>query len=798
MTLVYLAGAWLLGVAVAAVTGVLWWPAVAATGVAGLVAAALYRRPGLALLGLLACGLFVAGSARYLDHTLPDPGGIAPYNDGAPVRLRALVAEEPETRGQTQRVKLAVREVYDSGEWRDASGGVLLRKARFPRHAYGDVLELQGKLETPPALPDFDYRDYLARQGIVSVMAWPEETRAIETGAGTPALAAIYDARGRLGDALARSLPEPQAGLARGIVLGQRAEIPSDVRDAFNATGMSHLVAISGFHVGLVAALVMAMLAHVIGRRRAAVVALIAIAGYAVLTGASPSVVRAAIMGGLFVVATLAGRPASALTAIMLAAALMAGMHPRVIEDVSFQLSFSAIAGVVYLASPIESWAGDSLRRWGVDPNANWLTATLVEISAVTVAAVAATLPIMALTFERVSVVALVSNLLVVPVFPLIFGSSALTAVAGLVWQPLGETAAWLSWATLTYMIEVARLLNELPVAAVRIEGFDAEHAAVAYIALAVAGWWLARRHGGDKLLQGPERLEAPAAGLRPALALAGALAIAAGVAWWAVIDGGSGRLTVTVLDVGQGDAILIETPAGHNILVDGGPEGDTLMRELGEALPFWERTVHMIALTHPDLDHLAGLIDALERYDVRLVLTTSREPDTVLYDEWRSSIARQQVPMHEASPGDGIELGDGATLRVLAPDDALLLAPKPNDASLVLRLEWQDVSFLLTGDIESDAELALLRTEADVAATVLKVPHHGSSTSTTAPFVRAVDPIVAVVSVGEDNRFDHPAPEVVQRLADTVLLRTDLHGTITLSTDGTHLWVEAEKVAGR
>ncbi|MEX1255910.1 MAG: ComEC/Rec2 family competence protein, partial [Dehalococcoidia bacterium] len=601
MTLAYLAAAWLLGLLAAAVAGEVWWPGVAAMGAAGLAGAVLYRRPQVALLGLACAGIFVAGGARYLDQRPPDePAGIALYNapadstlDAAPVRFRALVADEPEERGRSQRVRLDVREVFDltTDQWAPSSGGVLMRRGLFPTHEYGDVIEVEGELETPPSFPDFDYRDYLARQGVVSTVDYPQ-VRTVATGEGNPAREALYDLRAHLGEALERALPEPHAALAQGMLLGERAAIPQDVTDDMNATGTSHLIAISGYNVNLVAALVIGAFAWLIGRRQAALVALLVIAWYTALSGASPSVVRAAIMGSLFVLATLAGRPNSALTSIALAAALMAGWAPGVVRDVSFQLSFVSVIGIVYLTPALQAWVADALRRVGVEPGEGGVAGGAIEVTATTLAAIAATLPLIALNFGRVSAVAPLANLVMVPAFPVILGASAVTAVAGVVWAPLGQVAGWLAWAPLTFFIESARFFAGVPLASFHIDGFGAGWAAAAYLFLAIGGWALVRRHRRAVLRQaqgdqGSLRVSASLR-LRPAYVVAGGLAVVAAMVWWAALPssalfaGSNERLTLTVLDVGQGDALLLETPAGQRVLIDGGPSPEALAAALG------------------------------------------------------------------------------------------------------------------------------------------------------------------------------------------------------------------------
>ena len=272
------------------------------------------------------------------------------------------MTEEPEVVGRSQRVRLAVREELAGGRWSASSGGVLLRTGQFPRYEYGDVLDVTGKVETPPTFPDFDYREYLSLRGVQSVAAFAD-VEIVARDEGNPAKAALLRVRGELARGLERVLPEPQAALATGIFAGQRSSIPDDLTADMNATGTSHLVAVSGQNIAIVAALTISGLAWLIGRRQAAFLALFAIAGYVLLTGASPSVVRAGIMGCLFVTATLVGRPASAAASIALAAAIMVGLNPLVVHDVSFQLSFAAVAGLIYLAPSLESYGAHAMQR---------------------------------------------------------------------------------------------------------------------------------------------------------------------------------------------------------------------------------------------------------------------------------------------------------------------------------------------------------------------------------------------------------------------------------------------------
>jgi competence protein ComEC len=255
-------------------------------------------------------------------------------------------------------------------------------------------------------------------------------------------------------------------------------------------------------------------------------------------------------------------------------------------------------------------------------------------------------------------------------------------------------------------------------------------------------------------------------------------------------------ELHVSFLDVGQGDAILIQR-GNQQVLIDGGPSPQALARELGERMPFWDRTIELVVLTHPHEDHLSGLVEVLERYTVKQVLYPDLDYDSSLYDEWRRLIAEKAIASTWAQAGQEIDLGEGTTMSVLHPPAALFDGTDSdlNNNSTVLRLSCGRVSFLLTGDIEWEAEFSLIAEGAELGCTVLKVAHSGSLSSTTTDFLAAANPRVAVISAGEANPYGHPHDEVLERLeafwdGEGKIFRTDEQGTIEFITDGEELWV--------
>lgn len=789
--LIWLTGAWMVGIALA---GWLEPPPI----LLGLIAMPilgglfLYRQdPSQRFLALNAL-MGVLGAARLLlaSPTL-DADHIATYNDTAPVTVTGRIIAEPDRRDSHTNLRVRAETItLPGGETRPVSGLVLVRAPRYPDYHYGDTLSIFAKLETPPILDEFSYREYLARQNIYTLIRRPRIELLAEQR-GFSFKATIFRLKGRAHTVINHILPEPHAALLNGILLGLESGIPDSLYDEFNATGASHVIVISGSNISLVVALLLVIGQQFVGKHYATLLAVTGVILYTIMVGADASVTRAAIMGLIYVGAIYFGRGNSVLNALFVAGLAMTLFNPFTLWDVGFQLSFFATWGLIDLVPPLERGVERLLGRVLASGRLSTLSDLLNEALLVTIAAQITTAPLTLYHFKHFSVASLITNLFIVPAQPFVMLFGGLATIAGLIFLPLGTFLGWLAWLPLAWTITIVRWTARFSWTQLEISAPPFWLMILTYLTLGAAVWWLQRP---------PETSILPAftpTGLRKSTTITlGGLLLLAVLTWSATQNLPDGRLHVAFLDIGQGDAMLVTTPNGRQILIDGGPSPADLGMRLGQEMPFWDRSLDIIINTHPDLDHLGGLVQLLTRYEVETILVSDAVSTSSTYQAWRQQLQTDEQTPLLAWQGMVLQLDEGVQASILNPASTTSFITDPNNHSIVLKLTMGQISFLLPGDIEDEVERTLVAGGLDLGATILKSPHHGSKTSSSAIFLNAVDPQIVVISAGEDNWFGHPHQDVVQRYDDygLTVLRTDELGTIEIITDGERVWVETRR----
>lgn len=480
------------------------------------------------------------------------------------------------------------------------------------------------------------------------------------------------------------------------------------------------------------------------------------------------------------------GRPTFAVASLFLAALAMTLLNPQLLWDVGFQLSFSATLGLMLYADPFVQWTRRRLSRWLDRSILDSVMGVLSEAVLITIAAQILTLPLMIAYFNQLSLISLLANALILPAQPGVMVWGGLATLLGMVVPALGQLFAWVAWLFLGYTITLVRALATVPGAAVSVL-VGPKVIIVIYVAIALITWVAKQKKSKRQELWAKLQQNLS----RRVVLVVGTFAAILVFAW--ASSQPDGRLHIAFLDVAQGDAIFIQTPSGRQILVDGGNFPSILNDQLGRQMPFWDRDIDILVATHPDSDHVAGLAGVFKRYQVGQLITNGQgmhESET--YDTVLRTAVEQGTSIHTAQAGEIIRIGDGVRLEVLHPSNTL--SDGRNENSVVLRLVYGDFSLLLTGDTGVASEQMLLTNKQPLQSLVLKAGHHGSDTSSSLPFLTAVRPQIIVISVGADNRFGHPSPEVLERAqaVGASVLRTDKMGTIQVATDGKTMWWSA------
>jgi competence protein ComEC len=518
-----------------------------------------------------------------------------------------------------------------------------------------------------------------------------------------------------------------------------------------------------------------------LGRLRGALIAGFAILVYTILVGADPAVVRAAVMGGVALIARLVGRRQDGLNTLAFTAFIMAAINPTIVWDVSFLLSVAATLGLVLYAEPLVQAFTRLSSRLIPAEKAEKLAKPVGEYFLLTIAAMITTLPVIIYFFQRISLISFIANPAILPVQPAVMVLGGIVVILGLVWLPVGKLAAWVAWPFVVYTIRAVEFFDNLDWGVMSLGKVGLTGILMFYVLL------FGLTFAGPRLRA---MITERGRGWRPVVSTLGiaTLGLITLLVWVAAAGAPDGQLQITLLDTNtqqvSGEAILIQSPSGRYLLINGGPSPLRLSESLGRRLPFFHRHLDYLIVAGPEEGKLDGLPRVVEQYPPDEVLWAGPRSASYAARRLREELNSGQVEITAAEQGQVLDLGGGAQLRVLTA----------GKRGAVFLLEWGDFRALFPLGTNFEDLEALGYGDEIGPVTALLLADNGYSASNPPEWVENLQPQVALLSVALNDQSGHPDEGLLGILADYMLLRTDQNGWIQLNTDGEQLWVEVDR----
>ena len=736
-----------------------------------------------------AFALICAGSLVFHEHNRPLPeDDVCGFAD-LPVltTIEGVICTPMESSGQCKIAVLAVDSVWVLGEGFRASGRCLIKFYESVTDIdYGDRIVARGQLRLPSGERnpgEFNYRRHLAAQHIHSIFTVASASQAmlLSRGEGNRLVAAIVPpVRRFVGAFIDRQIGGQPGALLKGLLLGVRGDIDPELREAFAEVGVIHVLAVSGLHVGFIAALLLGLLSFLrIPNPWRTMLAILGLFTYALLTGFKPPVLRAAIMATVLLVGALLQRRTNVINSLAVAAMIILTLNPLHLFEPGFQLSFVAVLGIALFSRRVLEIFERRTLNWQ-EKGKGWPIAVLT-LAAVSLSAQLATLPLTAYYFNRLPLYSLPANLLVVPAVQIIVALGFMSTLFAALLYPLGTLLADAVWLWLSVLTVWVTRIADLPFASLTVPRLPPLWTAVFCLLCAAL---LSRRRRGVMLI---------------------AALLLVNVQVWHDALGQNSVLKVTFFDVGQGDAALLQFPNGRTMLVDAGDCTEYWDSGRQVILPYLRRfgirKIDTLLLTHPHADHVGGAAALMQKVKIGRVVKTNALSDDPMAAQIDSLIHAKRLPVRPVAAGDTLLLDPDVLLMVLHPTTGCNgNTTKPNDCSIVLKVVYHGRSLLLSGDAEIAGEQQMLRFGDLLTSDVWKIGHHGSATASGQPFRQAVRAQYGVVSVAAHNRCGLPSKKLLMQMQNEGmrLLRTDQVGAVQIVLTSTGVIRLAKKTTSR
>ena len=749
----------------------------------------------------------------------PGPNHISHYINKDNVTVEGMIVENPQSSPDRTELTVSTSKLINDDTAILVEGLVLLTVSNNQEFHYGDHLQFKTRLKSPHSFQNpggFDYEKYLRYKGI-EVRAFVKDSSGIvilRENQGNIINTKLQQLRRNIKKLIKENSPSPQREIIQAMILGDQREIPKEVKENFNKTGTTHIIAISGFNIGIVALLsfiairlIMKSSKYVLLRfniiRVSTIIGIIPVILYTFIAGMGISVIRASIMAVTFMIAIILGKDKDLYNSLSLAALIILVISPYSLFDISFQLSFMAVWAIIFITPRLtmillgnNSEETPNYKHWIRKIHKNICIFIIVSLTATL-----GTLPLIVFYFNRVSTVVLLSNLIVVPILGIIAIPICLAIIVA---APLSYSLALFFLNISTFIVGISISLVDffasIPGSSFFISTPTILEITAYYLFLIVSVKFIdvmTAKSSDDSEVKNLISHQWYGITLLALIAFFTIDAI-----YLYANDNTNEKLKVTAIDVGQGSATLIEFPKGKKMLIDGGGSHDNVF-DIGKYViaPFlWHErinTIDIVVLTHPHPDHLNGLIYILSNFNVKEVWTNGETAEIDAYKIFMNIIKENKIVHRLVSEQSGDMEINNVTINILNPHNSVGLEnhlprkfDQTNNDAIVLKFILGNVSILLPSDISELSEARLVQSCKNIKSQILSVPHHGGLTSSTILFLKAVKPEIAMISCGIDNVYNDPHPDVLNRYLSigTKILRTDRNGAISITTDGSRI----------
>jgi competence protein ComEC len=767
----------------------------------------------LIIIFVILLGIFNIQIQQYSAYT---DNSINHFIDKGKLHIEGIVIDNPIL--YPDKIVLVVQciRIVEDNSYRPVSANIRLTIPDDLNFQYGDFIRFHTSLKKIQSFQNpgsFNYERYMNLQGIYATGFVADNSNIIilrqNTASGIRLKLETF--RLYLKEIIYLNASSPQREIIEAMTIGNQNAIPVEVRNNFNKTGTSHILSISGLHIGMVAAMTFFSILLILKRSEylmlrfniikiASAASLLMVLFYALIAGMGVTVIRSALMAIVFLCALFLGRQKDIYNALALAALIILVITPNALFDISFQLSFMAVMAIIYIVPRFSNFSFPLLAGLPV-----WCQKIIRHIYLsiiVCVSATLGTLPLIVFYFNRVSAITIIANLIAVPLLGTIALVFCMAFILCVFFSPvMAGFFVKISSFFVQISVYVIDYLASLSWSTFSFTKPNIAEIVIFYLLIFISLRFIDLRHVSGIKKGSPERYPLFLKFILIALIVFSLI----DAAYLLTKDKFSGDLRVTAIDVGQGSSILVRFPGGKTMLIDGGGFADSSF-DMGKLVvaPFLyhERIskIDIVVLSHPHPDHLHGLIYITDNFDVQEVWITGLRLDNENFRQWEKIISQKNIKIKYLSAQlpakeiNGVQVNILWPLKPLKVDASNQFYDMLNDASLVIKINYGQVSFLMPADISASVERLITESGQNLHSDVLFVPHHGSSRSCSFDFIRKVSCRFALISAGKNNPFRHPHPATLKRLteANVNILRTDRDGAITMATDGTKIAIDA------